>query len=446
MEVGDKISGRFEITGHCSTSGGMGNVVFVSDISGAISDQLVLKYCKSFDPKLIKRFKREVQLLDGFSGNSKVAQIVAHDLSHTPPYYVMEYYPDGDLTNRHAAIVGDAALQEQTFCDAIDCISELHNKGVFHRDIKPQNFLQCGNGIIVSDMGLSVEIDSDATTITSTAEAWGTFGYAPPEFRSGGFKNPDAAGDIFMIGKTFYQLLTGRDPVYMTDAGIEPGIYYVLNRACSPDKMLRYQNLGDLKQAIVAAYDIVLNRVDGINSCRSNWETINSRIENEHSYVADEVIKFIDLIAAIDQREQDVICQQLTPTFFGVIAQDPFDSIRADFIEAYGKMVRNGNYGWSFAERIASCVQQLFNSNNVPSDQKADALNLAIHAAYNQNRFNAMATCTAMVTSVTDDELAGHVSPILLEFSNSFIANIEPVNCQNDIIARTINQIATTNH
>ena len=45
-------------------------------------------------------------------------------------------------------------------------------------------------------MGLSVEIYSDATTITSSAEAWGTFGYAPPEFRSGGFKNPDAAGDI----------------------------------------------------------------------------------------------------------------------------------------------------------------------------------------------------------------------------------------------------------
>jgi serine/threonine protein kinase len=383
--------------------------------------------------------------MDVFTGNSKIVQIIAHDLDHTPPYYVMKYYADGDLTNRHAALAYDPALQEKTFCDAIDCISELHNKGIFHRDIKPQNFLQCGNDIVVSDMGLSVEIDSTTTTITSTTEAWGIFGYMPPEYNSGGFKDPDPAGDIFMLGKTFYHLLTGRDPVYMTDAGIEPGLYHVLKRACNQDKALRYQNLGELKQAIVAAYDIILNRVDGINSCRSKWETINSRIENERSYVVSEVIEFINSIAAIDQSEQDDICQQLPPTFFGIIAQNPFDAIRAEFIEIYGRMVFRGYYGWSFAERIASCVRQLFNSDNVPPAQKADALNLAIYAAYHENRFNAMNSCDAMITSVIDDELASYLRPILLEYPNSFLTNIEPVNCKNDIIARTINQMAAAN-
>jgi hypothetical protein len=41
MNVGDIISDRFEITETCNTSGGMGNIVFVSDTTGAISDQLV---------------------------------------------------------------------------------------------------------------------------------------------------------------------------------------------------------------------------------------------------------------------------------------------------------------------------------------------------------------------------------------------------------------------
>lgn len=445
MNVGETIGGRFEITGMCSTSGGMGNIVFVTDASSANDTPLVLKYCKSFDPKLIKRFKREVDLLGDFKGNSKVAQIVAADLTHNPPYFVMEFYSDGDLTNRHAALLADPALQEQTFCDAIDCVNELHIKNVFHRDIKPQNFLQRGSHIAVSDMGLSVGIDANATTLTSTAEAWGTYGYMPPEYQVDGFKNPDAAGDIFMIGKTFYNLLTNRNPVYMIETGIPPGVFHVIKRACNPDRALRYQNLGALKQALVAAYDIVLNRVEGINNCRSKFETVDSRIQNEKTYIASEVEDLVNSIIALEHEEQDEICQYLTPRIFNVLAQDPFDKIRAPFLEAYGRMVRNGSYGWSFAERIADCVNQFVDSNNVPPDQKAEALDLAIHAADAQNRFDAMGTCRSMINGIEDTDLAERVRPILLEYPDSFVARIEPIDCKNDILARTVGQMAENN-
>ncbi|XZE53072.1 serine/threonine protein kinase [Planctomycetaceae bacterium SH139] len=442
MKIGDVVDSRFEITKSCSTSGGMGNVVFVTDRNNTTSTQLVLKYCKSFDPKLIRRFKREVALLNDFRGNSKVVQIIAHNTEHNPPYYVMPYYADGDLSRRQAALKSDPALQEQTLCDAIDCIAELHTRGVFHRDIKPQNFLQNGNDIVVSDMGLSVEVDSTATTITSTAEAWGTFGYAPPEFRSDGFRNPDAPGDIFMLGKTFYQLLSGRDPVYMTPTGIAPGLFHVLKRACDPTKEARYQTLADFKQAIVSAFDIVLNRVQGANNCRSKLATIESRLSSERSYDVDEINDFVNSLFALDDDEQDQICQQLNADFFRVVAQSPFDTLRSSFLDVYGKMVRKGNYGWAFAEHIADCIEQFFNSPSVPNDQKAGALRLAIHAAYTENRFNAMGTCNSLVTEIVDNDLAEHVRPILLDFPDSFLTSIEPVNCKNDIISKTINGMA----
>lgn len=444
MKIGDVVDNRFEITKSCSTSGGMGNVVFVADRHNTKSPQLVLKYCKAFDPKLIRRFKREVTLITAFCGNSKVVQIIAHNTDHTPPYYVMPFYADGDLSHRHTALSGNPALQEKTLCDAIDCIAELHSKGVFHRDIKPQNFLQSGHDIVVSDMGLSVEVDSTATTITSTAEAWGTFGYAPPEFRNDGFRNPDAAGDVFMLGKTFYQLLSGRDPVYMTPTGIAPGLFHVLKRACDPTKDARFQTLGDFKQAIVSAFDIVLNRVHGANSCRSKLATIESRLSSERTYDVDEVNDFINTLSALDDDEQDQICQQLKADFFRVVAQAPFDSLRTSFLEIFGKMVRKGSYGWAFAEQIADCVEQVFNSTSVPCDQKASALHLAIHAAYTENRFSAMGTCNSLITEIVDDDLAEHVRPVLLEFPNSFLTSIEPVNCKNDIIAKTINGMAAS--
>jgi len=444
MKIGDVVDNRFEITKSCSTTGGMGNVVFVSDRHNTTPQQLVLKYCKSFDQKLIRRFKREVTLLTDFRGNSKVVQIIAHNTDYNPPYFVMPYYRDGDLSKRQASLAGNPALQEKTLCDAVDCIAELHSKGVFHRDIKPQNFLQSGQDIVVSDMGLSIEIDSAATTITSTAEAWGTFGYAPPEFRSDGFRNPDAPGDIFMLGKTFYQLLSGRDPVYMTPTGIAPGLFHVLKRACDHTKEARFQTLGDFKQAIVSAFDIVLNRVQGANNCRSKLATIESRLSSERTYVVDEVNDFVHSLSALDDDEQDQVCQQLKADFFRVVAQAPFDALRSSLLEIYGKMVHKGNYGWSFAEQIADCIEQIFHSTNVPCDQKAIALHLAIHAAYTQNRFNAMGTCNSLVTEIVDNDLAEHVRPILLEFPDSFLTGIEPVNCKNDIIGKTINAMATS--
>jgi serine/threonine protein kinase len=355
----------------------------------------------------------------------------------------MLYYAEGDLSRRQAALSTNPELQEKTFCQAIDCISELHARGVFHRDIKPQNFLQNGHDIVVSDMGLSVEIESTATTITSTAEAWGTFGYAPPEFRSDGFRNPDAPGDIFMLGKTFYHLLSGRDPVYMTPAGIAPGLFHVLKRACDPTKDARFQTLADFKQAIVSAFDIVLNRVQGASNCRSKLATIESRLSSEQTYILEEVNDFVNSLFALDDGEQDQVIQQLKTDFFRVLAQESFDPLRTAFLDVYGKMVRNGNYGWAFAEQIADCVEQFFNSPTVPNDQKAVALHLAIHAAYTENRFKAMGTCKSLITEIVDNDLAEHVRPILLEFPNSFLTNIEPVNCKNDIIRTTINGMAT---
>ena len=109
----------------------------------------------------------------------------------------------------------------------IDCVAELHARGTFHRDIKPQNFLLDDGNVVVSDLGLSMERES-LTAFTRTSEYWGTQGYLPPEFQTGGFKNADAAGDIFMLGKSFYVLLTGRDPLYLIANDIPEPLFHLI--------------------------------------------------------------------------------------------------------------------------------------------------------------------------------------------------------------------------
>ena len=154
------IDDRYIVKGVCSETGGMGTLLFVNRTNRPTGPVRVLKYCKQPSEEILKRFRREVRLMKQFKGNSRVVQILYSNLDHDPPYFVMQYFPDGDLTKTLNIIRSDLDAQEVTFNQMIDCVAELHAQDVFHRDIKPQNFLIEDGSVVISDLGLSTEIDS----------------------------------------------------------------------------------------------------------------------------------------------------------------------------------------------------------------------------------------------------------------------------------------------
>lgn len=437
FEVSDVIDKKFKVIGVCSDSGGMGKVLIVEDINSAEQEKLALKYCREEDEEYIKRFKREVRLIEQFSGNPKIVKTVYSNTDHEPPYFVMDYYPDGDLTSIIDSLEHDIEKQETIFNQMIDCISELHSINVFHRDIKPQNFLISGENIVVSDFGLGMEPNS-SSRFTSSSMFWGTQGYLPPEFQNGGFKHADQTGDIFMLGKSFYVLLTKQNPTYLMDNGLHPALFHVVERACELDKNRRYQTLAEMKQALQMAYDVIIGRGGLLGEVSQLISTINDRLKNENKYTSATVIEFIEKLKLVDEADQIRICLELKKPFISILTQEKLAPYLDGFLKIYAKMVSSEQYGWSFAETIALNMERIFKDDSIPNKTRAIALELAIDAAYRMNRFAAMETCISMITSVTKEDLGLHVANVMQKNPHDFVKDIEPFRCKCESIRKLL--------
>ena len=404
---------------------------------GEFSGTLALKYCREEDEEYVKRFRREVRLLKRFAGNSKVVEVLHSNSKHEPPYFVMRYYTDGDLTNHVDAVQASLEEQERIFTMMIECISELHSNGVFHRDIKPQNFLMDGDGLVVSDFGLGME-PGTTSRFTSSSMFWGTQGYLPPEFQNGGFKHADESGDVFMLGKSFYVLVTKQNPTYLMDTDVHPALFHVIERACEFDKNKRYRSLAELRQALNMAYDVMLGRGGHLGEVNQLLATICDRIENEAKYKSSQVIELINKLGLVDEGDQIRICLELQSPFVSILTHDKLRPHLDDFLKIYRRMVESELYGWAFAEKIAKNMQEIFKVAEVSARTRARALELAVDAAHRMNRFAAMDTCAAMITSVDNDQLGVHVAGVIQKNPYSFLIGIEPSQCKCESIRSAI--------
>ena len=129
-------------------------------------------------------------------------------------FYVMPYVEGQSLrqrlTREHELPVGEAV---RLLVEIVDALSHAHQRGVVHRDIKPDNIMLTGRHAVVADFGVARAL-SEATGgegLTSMGVALGTPAYMAPE-QATADPNVDHRADIYAVGVVAYELLTGRPP------------------------------------------------------------------------------------------------------------------------------------------------------------------------------------------------------------------------------------------
>jgi serine/threonine-protein kinase len=105
-----------------------------------------------------------------------------------------------------------AAESARLIEDLAGAVQTAHDAGILHRDIKPGNILIGPQGVAkLTDFGLAKHLDQD-TGLTAAGSALGTPSYMPPEQARGDLNKLGPATDIYALGATFYELLTGQPP------------------------------------------------------------------------------------------------------------------------------------------------------------------------------------------------------------------------------------------
>lgn len=243
MKIGDNLNGYIIVK--YIGAGGMGTVWKVNK-NGI---DYALKICTSKEEDHIKRFKREYRLMKNLE-HPYVLKAIEDGVYDGDYYFVMEL---ADCSLEDAVETGiSTKLKFEYARQLCEGIFYIHESGETHRDIKPANILIKGGVIKIADFGLGRFVSRDSTTLTSTTETWGTYGYDAPELHDEGkFKEGSSAVDIFALGCTLYFVFSdGSLPQYMNHKMVSSDVYpiFVKCREIEPDD--RYKNANEIEQAL----------------------------------------------------------------------------------------------------------------------------------------------------------------------------------------------------
>jgi eukaryotic-like serine/threonine-protein kinase len=222
--------------------GGMSRVYLASRDKD--DEPLVVKILRSEvtqDKRSLARFIEEYNLVERIRCRH-VARIHSHGVSESHAYLVLEFFDGGDLNKR----LGDKAMPPEEalriFRELMLALGDIHEQGILHRDLKPQNLMFRADGsLAIVDFGIAKHVDS--IDRTSQGEVLGTPRYMSPEQVQG--RALDLRTDIYSAGVLLYQMMTGQH-LFSGETAVEVALHH-LNTPPPPlpPELERYQRMFD---------------------------------------------------------------------------------------------------------------------------------------------------------------------------------------------------------
>ena len=267
--IGLKLDGRYQITELIGV-GGMSDVYKGVDIMENRTVAVkILKREFSENEEFVRYFRNESRAIAVLS-HPNIVKIFDVGYEHDLQYIVMEYI--NGITLKEC--IEQKGMLQWRECvhytiQILRALQLAHDRGIIHRDIKPQNVMLLADGTIkVMDFGIACFSRQNAGT--NTERTMGSVHYVSPEQARG--ERTDERGDIYSVGVMMYEMLTGRKPFdgdtpvavalkHMNEEPVRPseynsniykGLEEIILRAMEKDPTKRYQSASGMIRDIEA--------------------------------------------------------------------------------------------------------------------------------------------------------------------------------------------------
>jgi serine/threonine protein kinase len=259
--------------------GGMAAVYAATHRNGSRVAIKILHTELSVNAQVRQRFLREGYVANTVAHDGAV-KVADDDIAQDGSAFLVMELLDGETLQGRRERLGGTLSEDEVLSVAdqlLDVLAAAHTKGIVHRDIKPENvFLTRDGRAKVLDFGIARlrELSSAASTATRSGATMGTPHYMPPEQARGRWDEVDGRSDLWALGATMFELLSGRmvhegetanevllaamthqaPSLASVAPTISPTVCYVVDKALRYERERRWPDASSMQEAIRRAY------------------------------------------------------------------------------------------------------------------------------------------------------------------------------------------------
>lgn len=253
-DLGDVVdlTARYEIQ-EVLGQGGMGEVCKALDLR--LKRTVAIKRLRSeisHSRTGLRRFLTEAQAVAALN-HFHIVQVYDYGRDKDGPFLILEYV-DGptlaDVIDQKGHLEIEQAVK--VTCQLCDALAAAHGRGIIHRDIKPANILLTVDGIAkLTDFGLARQESVDSGH-TQAGALLGTIDFMPPEQRKDAALT-DHRSDLWSLGATLYQMVTGRSPRVLRLDTVPDAIRNTIQIVLEEDPDARYSTALEFRDELRGA-------------------------------------------------------------------------------------------------------------------------------------------------------------------------------------------------
>ena len=349
--------------------------------------------------RLKTRFIREVKTQKLLTSDYFIPIIYAN-LNVPNPYFIMpladDVFTDEIVRSKESGRIPDG------LGDILNALEFLHDKGLVHRDLKPQNILKHNGVWKLADFGLiSQDKEILSQTITTSKQAFGTTMYCAPE-QVVEFNRITPQADIYSFGAILHDIFTDGNRVPYSTLSGQGEIGQIIHKCTEQKKEHRFKTIKSIRSKLLSF--LSMERNESLTESDLKWEELFQEATSWNEDTFEGYTFYLKSNSKIQNHTLNKVNEEILEYFLS-LNKDLF----YDFTLTYLDWVYNKSFNFDYCDVIVNLIHWIF-ENSTDIEVRSRCAITAAELGRSHNRWYVMRYVVKMSDRNIEDNLAFRIS------------------------------------